>query len=142
VARGAPLSSESFKSLFDVEEGGALQDTRYRPCQFAPGQHRLLAFNGDGSRIGHFLREVHQHEVADVIEALMNDGPTVAKTRARTTSADAQAVLRRVSWMLVRPGMSLVNEELRQTLQADTASRAAAALARRRAHWAAQDGVA
>jgi hypothetical protein len=142
VARGAPLSSESFKSLFDVEEGGALQDTRYRPCQFTPGQHRLLAFNGDGSRIGNFMKEVRQYEVGDVIEALMNEGMSAARARARTTSADTQAVLRRVSWMLVRPGLTLVNEDLRQTLQVETASRAAAALARRRAHWAAQNSVA
>jgi hypothetical protein len=88
------------------------------------------------------LKEVRQYEVGDVIEALMNEGMSAARARARTTSADTQAVLRRVSWMLVRPGLNLVKEELRQTLQADTASRAAAALARRRAHWAAQDGVA
>jgi hypothetical protein len=142
VARGSPLSSESFKSLFDVEEGGALQDTRYRPCQFAPGQHRLLAFNGDGSRIGEFLREVRQHEVADVIEALMGEGMTAATAKARRTSADTQAILRRISWMLLRPGQVLVNEELRETLQQQTTMRAAAALARRRAHWAAQNSVA
>jgi hypothetical protein len=125
-----------------VEEGGALQDTRYRPCQFTPGQHRLLAFNGDGSRIGAFMKEVRQYEVGDVIESLMNEGMSQARARARSTSADTQAVLRRVSWMLVRPGLTLINEDLRQTLQVETASRAAAALARRRAHWAAQGGVA
>jgi hypothetical protein len=102
----------------------------------------LLAFNGDGSRIGDFMRGVQQHEVAAVIESLINEGMSEAQTLARRMSADAQAILRRISWMLAAPGMTLVNEQLKQTLQQDTASRAAAALARRRAHWAAQNAVA
>jgi hypothetical protein len=142
VARGAPMSAESCKSLCDVEEGGALQDARYRPAQFGLGQHRMMAFNGDGARIGTFLREVRQYEVADVIEALMTEGPSVAKTRALGTSADTQAILRRIAWLLVRPGQILVKEELKTTLQVQAATKAAEALARRRAHWRAQNEVA
>jgi hypothetical protein len=102
----------------------------------------LLAFNGDGSGIGEFMREVRQHEVAAVIESLMTEGMSAAAAEARRTSADTQAILRRISWMLVAPGVTLVNEVLKQALQEQTATRAAAALARRRAHWAAQNAVA
>jgi hypothetical protein len=102
----------------------------------------MMAFNGDGSRIGTFLREVKQYEIADVIEALMTEGQSVAKLRALGTTADTQAILRRIAWLLVRPGQILVKEELKTTLQVQTAAKAAEALARRRAHWSAQRDVA
>jgi hypothetical protein len=142
VARGAPLSHESFKSLFDVDEGGALQDTRYRPAQFPPNLTRLFAFNGSGEVLGAFLRGVGQFAIADVAEALLVTGAEAAAVCAARCSADEKAILRRMTWCLCAPGEVLVHEQLRERLAADTAARAAAARARRSAFWAQQRSVA
>jgi hypothetical protein len=126
----------------DVEEGGALQDTRYRPAQFGPGLARLFAWNGSGRELGDFLRGVNQPTVASCIEYLMAGEKERARAVAAAASADDQAILRRISWCLCDRGEVLVKEELKAALMEETAQRAAAALARRRAFWSRQNAVA
>jgi hypothetical protein len=142
VARGAPLSPESFKSLFDVNEGGALQDTRYRPAQFPENQPRLFAFNGSGEVLGAFLRGVGQFGIADVAEELLCRGTDAAAAKAQACTADEKAILRRMTWCLCREGDVLVKQELKERLAIDTAARAAAAKERRRRFWQQQREVA
>jgi hypothetical protein len=142
VARGAPLSAESFKSLFDVEEGGALQDTRYRPAQFGPGLARLMAWNGTGEQMGLFMRDIGQGGIANVVEALLDRGPEPAAVMAARASADEQAILRRISWCLCRVGDVLVAEELKTVLRAENEVVAATARERRKAFWEAQRAAA
>jgi hypothetical protein len=142
VARGATISVESFKSLVDVEEGGALQDTRYRPAQFGPGVGRLFAWNGSGEAMGAFLRGVNQVVAASAIECIAQGDLARAKSLAAAACADDQAVLRRITWCLCDRGEVLVREELKAALVKETEKRAQQALERRRAFWTRQNEVA
>jgi hypothetical protein len=147
AARGKSLTSETVKRLLDVAEGGTLQDCRWRSCILPPGKlPRLLALNGEPDSYGSWFAKYDQRGLAMTVGRL--DGatdPAVAREirevrmrdlvlDARRLSGDEQAALRRVGLAFCR--QSLVAEEAAATMRADTAERAAAARARRAAHWA------
>jgi hypothetical protein len=128
--------------LFDVEEGGALQDTRYRPAQFGPGLGRLFAWNGTGEQMGAFMRDIGQQGIASVVEALLENGADSAAVMAQRCNADEQAILRRISWCLCRAGDVLVAEELKTVLRAENEVVDATARERCKAFWDAQRAAA
>ena len=57
ISRGGFLDAESLKSLFDIIEGGAIQDTRYRPALFPPGLPRIIAVNESEETVGNLFQQ-------------------------------------------------------------------------------------
>jgi hypothetical protein len=146
AARGKCLTSETVKSLFDVPEGGVLQECRWRSCTLAPGLPRLFALNGEPASYGSYFDKFEQHGLALAVtklEGATDPGINVLERsrlmselckEVKRLSADDQAALRRVGVAICRE--SLVTAETADAMAADTAARAAAAKARREAYWA------
>jgi hypothetical protein len=144
ASRGKVLGVEEFKALFDVQEGGTIKDTRYKPAVLPSGVPRVLGLQGSATDAGRWFRDHAQPELGAFLEAVApQEGrrETVQAFKARVGALAAsfghheQAILRRVSVAL--PSQPLVTEEFVRRMDGDNASRAAKARARRQAHWAA-----
>jgi hypothetical protein len=145
ASRGKVLGAEEFKALFDVQEGGTIKDTRYKPAVLPSGVPRVLGLQGSASDAGRWFRDHSQPELGAFLEAIApQEGrrETVQAFKARvgrlaaTFGHHEQAILRRVSVAL--PSQPLETEEFVRRMEGETSSRAAAARAKRKAHWAAQ----
>jgi hypothetical protein len=143
AARGRNLTSETVKSLFDVVEGGALQECRWRSCTLGAGLPRIFALNGEPASYGSYFSKYEQPGLALAVTQL-DEATKGVLERARLLaelngavkrlSADDQAALRRVGVAICRE--SLITDEAAVAAAADVSERAAAAAARRAAYWA------
>ena len=146
MARGGSLGGEAAKSLFDVIEGGSIQDTRYRPALFPPSLPRVIAVNDNEQSAGNWFMQNELYGIGMALQRLADrsvpDPVAFAATGMKEMNADQQATARRVSFALCPDGQFLIRDETRARLMDDTTARAAAALARRRRFWNAQDSIA
>jgi hypothetical protein len=146
AARGRVLSSETVKSLFDVPEGGVLQECRWRACTLPPQMPRMFALNGEPASYGSYFDKYEQHGLAMTVGQLdtaTSPGVGVLE-RARLLAelqgkikklcADDQAKLRRVAVAICRE--NLVAAEVVEAMQRDNQEKAAKGAARRAAYWA------
>ena len=132
TTKGA-MSAEEVKSVFDIQDGGTVQGTRYRPANF-PGSGelpRIFNMNASAADMGTFFRKHDMFGIALVLEELAKDNLQGAATLLRDLDADAQAQVRRFAVACCVQGESLVTEDTIATLRADAKARAAAAKKRR-----------
>ncbi len=146
MARGNILGPEALKSLFDVVEGGSIQDTRYRPAMFPPGLPRIIAVNESEDSVGEWFERQQQYGIGMALRRLSDhtqvDPVEWAAVGMASLGADQQAATRRVAFAFCPDGEFLIREELRAALMQNTKATAEAARARRTAHWEAQDSIA
>jgi hypothetical protein len=146
AARGKVLTAETVKSLFDISEGGVLQECRWRACTLAPGFPRLFALNGEPASYGGYFAKYDQAGLALAVTQLeqATDPRKGVLERAHLMSqlcrdvanlgADDQAALRRVGIAMCRE--SLIAADTAGVMRDDTAERAREAKALREAYWA------
>ena len=146
ISCGGFLDAESLKSLFDIIEGGAIQDTRYRPALFPPGLPRIIAVNESEETVGNWFSNNDQIGIGMALRRLGDsthaDPVGWASQGLMSLNADQQAAARRMSFAFCPDGQFLIREETRAALMQDTMATAAAAQSRRARHWAAQNSVA
>jgi hypothetical protein len=144
ASRGRLLGVEDFKAIFDVQEGGTIKDTRYKPAVLPSGVPRVLGLQGSARDNGLWFREHNQPELGSFLNALApleGQRETVQAFKARVAALaksfgpHEQAILRRVSVGL--PGQSLVTDAFVKRLEGDNMTSAAGETASRQAHWAA-----
>ncbi len=119
AARGTHLSNESVKSLFDVEEGGSILDTRYYAANFPQKLPRFFALNGCLSHWGRWFQDYGQYDLALVADALgalttaeLEEGSLrTAEAAMRKGSADVRAQARRACFAFPDPKRSLITEQ-------------------------------
>ena len=126
------LTAEGVKAIFDICEGGTIQETRYQPATF-PGNGelcRIISVNGAGVAMGAFFRKYSMDGLADVVEALAQpDGVGAAGEKVKVLDADGQAQIRRFAICICKE--RLVNTEMVQALRADARAKALAGKRRR-----------
>ena len=132
VTRG-PLSAEEVKSIFDVQEGGTVQQTRYRPANFAGGGElpRIFNMNGSTDAMGSFFRKYDMDGIASCVESLAAGNLQKAADDIRSLDGDTQAQIRRFAIALCMEDGLLVTEATIATLRANAKERAEAAKKRR-----------
>lgn len=141
ASRGKTLKEEDFKSLWDVEEGGTIKDTRYKPANLPSGVPRIMGLNGSPGDLGRWFREHEQYNMGAWLDALpAKSGETTSAYKARLTvlansfSADEQAMCRRVSIGI--PTSSLITSDFIRRLEQDAVSTVSEQAQRRKAYWA------
>ena len=134
-----PMSAEEVKSVFDIQEGGTIQGTRYRPANFAGGGElpRIFNMNASPADMGKFFRKHDMHGIAMVLEAIAGDKLQKAAEQLQTLDAVTQAQVRRFAIALCMKEESLVTEDTIATLRANTKERALAAKRRRENYYSA-----
>jgi hypothetical protein len=132
--------------LFDIAEGGVLQECRWRACTLAPGFPRLFALNGEPSSYGSYFSKYDQPGLALAVtqlEQATDPRKSVIERLHLMTQlckdigrlgADDQAALRRVGIAMCRE--SLIAADTACAMRDDTAERARAAKALREAYRA------
>ena len=127
------MSAEEVKSIFDIQEGGTVQGTRYRPANFAGGGElpRIFNMNASPNDMGKFFRKHDMLGISMVIEALATDQLQQAAEQLKTLNADTQAQVRRFAIALCKEGEALVTEDTIATLRANAKEKAQAAKKRR-----------
>lgn len=132
-ARKGYLTAEEIKSLFDVVEGGSIQQTGYRPAMFPPGLCRIFALNGSGKDVGKWFESWSMSGIATVVQFIDLGDLEKAAQYAQAMDSDQQAQLRRFA--LCTPTEMLVTDQTVAQLRDDARAKAAAGLARRRARY-------
>ena len=132
-ARKGALSAEEIKSLFDVVEGGSVQQTGYRPAMFPPGLCRLFALNGSGADIGLWFEKGGMYGIATTARHLEKNDLEAAAEMVKTLDTDQQAQMRRFA--LCMPTQSLITGATVVQLREDARAKAASGLARRHARY-------
>ena len=119
--------------MFDIQEGGTVQGTRYRPANFAGGGElpRIFNMNASPNDMGKFFRKHDMHGIAMILEALADDQLQQAAEKLKTFDADTAAQVRRFAIALCKEGETLVTEGTIATLRANGKERAQAAKKRR-----------
>jgi hypothetical protein len=146
AARGKVLTAETVKSLFDISEGGVLQECRWRACTLAPSFPRLFALNGEPASYGSYFAKYEQPGLALAVTQLEEatdprrnvlDRLRLMQQLCKDVSglgADDQAALRRVGIAVCRE--SMITTDTATSMQQETAERARAARLLREAFWA------
>ena len=144
ASRGKLLKEEDFKSLYDVEEGGSIKDTRYKPERLPAGVPTIMGLNGSPGSFGKWFREHEQYNMSmwlDALQALPGETRRAYKDRLTNLvsgfSADEQAMCRRVA--IAIPSSPLVTEGFVARLEQDSRTAAAVHRQRRQAYWAAKN---
>jgi len=135
ASRGKVFGAEALKSLLDAVEGGVVKDTRWRPAMLPGELPRIFALNGEAGQYGDWFHRMEQSGLGIMVNALA-ESEAGAEGKMKMLTADEQAAARRVAVAIVTK--PLVSQDLVEGLRSETAERAAAGLARRRAHWAMQ----
>lgn len=128
-----PMTAEEVKSVFDIQEGGTVQGTRYRPANF-PGSGdlpRIFNMNAKPANMGTFFRKHEMYGIATMIEALAEADLQKAEQQLKNLDADTQAQVRRFAVALHMGEESLVTEDTVATLKSNAKKLAEGAKKRR-----------
>lgn len=86
------MTAEEVKGLFDIQGGGCMQGTRYRPAKFEGGVD--LPMNGSPAALGQWVEKQNLHGLGRMVEETGSDKLKNSAQQLRKLDEDTQAHVR------------------------------------------------